>query len=114
MKGRKERLVPEGVPRYVRCYDAGDHLADMYTVVFTGVRGRHSYVGMSAHPFHPQGVCSHGENQLDRAIDTFRGWPPAMGRKCHLGKRIPYVELPPDCKKLVMSDYEELWRLGKE
>jgi len=39
------------------------------------------------------------------------GFAPAMGRKNHLGKRIPFSELPPDCQRLVMQDYREIWNL---
>ena len=30
---RKENLLPQGTPRYVRCYDNGGETADRYTVV---------------------------------------------------------------------------------
>jgi hypothetical protein len=69
----------------------------------------HHYVGMSSAPFWPQGICQHG-SKLGKAIDVDQyGWPPAMGRKCHLGKRIKYENLPGDCKKVVMQDYKEIW-----
>ncbi len=34
---RKASLVPNGIPRYVRCYDNGGESFDRYTVVFTGL-----------------------------------------------------------------------------
>jgi len=68
------------------------------------------YVGMSALPFHPQGVGMHGEYK--RQIDVNKwGYAPAMGRKNHLGKRIPFTQLPPDCQRLVLSDYRNIWGL---
>ena len=116
-KKRRESLLPGGVPRYVRCYDNGGETADRYTVVFSG---RHTsaridrvfpYVGMSTCPFHPQGFGQHGETR-DKPCDVDRwGFPAAMGRKGHLGRRIPFAELPEDCRKLVMQDYLELWDL---
>jgi hypothetical protein len=101
---RLYRLMPSGVPRYVRCYDNGGETADRYTVVYTGrYRGRGGcfYLGMNAAPFHPQGIGQHGES--DRPIDR-----PSYG---HLGKRIAFEELPPDCQKAVLQDYRELWDL---
>jgi hypothetical protein len=101
---RAERLLPNGEPRYVHCYDNGGETIDRYTVVFTG-RYRHAtggsflYVAMNASPFHPQGFGQHGES--DRQIDY-----PRYG---HLGKKIKFAELPDDCRKLVLSDYRELW-----
>jgi hypothetical protein len=116
-KKRIESLLPGGVPRYVRCYDNGGKTVDRYTVVFAG---RHAaariyrvfpYLGMSSQPFHPQGFGQHGETR-DKPCDVDRwGFPPAMGRTGHLGKRIPFADLPDDCRKLVMGDYLELWDL---
>ena len=118
-KKRLESLLPGGVPRYIRCYDNGGETAGRYTVVFSG---RHTaaridrvfpYVGMSSHPFRPQGYGQHGETR-DKPCDVDRwGFPPAMGRTGHLGKRIPFADLPDDCRKLVMGDYQELWDLKR-
>ena len=116
--------MPNGIPKYIRAYDSGpDGSADRYTVVYTGkyrtlgtkrgearTLGNFQYVGMSALPFHPQGVGQHGESP--QQIDVNKsGFAPAMGRKNHLGKRIPFVELPPDCQTLVLRDYRNIWGL---
>lgn len=103
MSSRTDRLLPGGVPRYVRCYDSGGE-GDRYTVVFTG-RYRHQtdgdyvYIGMNAAPFHPQGIGMHGSAR--RPIDT-----PTYG---HLGKRIKFDTLPPDCQRLALRTYRDLW-----
>jgi len=109
-KERAERLVPNGVPRYIRCYDNGGADAkngsfDRYTVVFTGrythkTNGAFWYVGMSGNPFHPQGFGQHGETN-HQPCDR-----PSYG---HLGKKIKFEDLPKDCQKLVMDDYLYLW-----
>ena len=123
---RKESLLPNGIPKYVRCYDDGGidkgGYCDRYTVIYSGnynnigksIRGwknpSYHYMGMSSQPFQPQGCWWHGED--DKIIDLDKwGWAPAMGRKNHLGKRIPFSELPPDCQKLVLSDYIDIWNL---
>lgn len=109
-KVRVERLMPGGIPRHIRCYDNGGE-TDRYTVVFTNVgrfcpelRGGALYLGMSTHPFHPQGFGQHGESrdQIDRP------------KYAHLGKKIRYVDLPPDCRKLVRTDYVAYWELPTE
>lgn len=115
---RIARLLPNGNPRWVRIYDNGETF-DRYTVLYTGrythkTRGEHCGVGMSAHPFHPQGFGQHFgfPYQCDTIAKNGRAgynWPPAIGRKCHLGKRIPFSQLPPDCKRLVLQDYCEMW-----
>jgi hypothetical protein len=109
MNDRMKQLLPGGVPKYVRCYDNGGETADRYTVVYTGRyrkdlrRDEFQYVGMSAEPFHPQGVGMHGSSpeQIDRP------------RSSHLGRRISFEKLPEDCRRLVLADYRDLWSLSK-
>lgn len=133
-QAREAKLLPAGTPRWVRVYDNGgpdaeDGSIDRYTVVFTGKyrtiglkRGErpqcgYLYVGMSGAPFHPQGFCQHGETswQPCDTIKTRDGgewtWPPAIGRRCHLGKRIRFEDLPADCQRATLQDYRELWNL---
>lgn len=111
------RLMPAGVPRYVRCYDNGGETADRYTVCFTGraasADGDYPYLAMDSSPFHPQGFGQHGSTN-DRPADVRPGaWGGvALGRKCHLGRRIAFADLPADCRRLVLSDYREIWRLN--
>lgn len=111
---RLKSLLPGGVPRYLRVYDNGGESCDRYTAVFTGKAGgacAFPYLAMNAAPFHPQGFGQHGESG-DRPCDADKwGFPPAMGRKNHLGRRIPFAALPEDCRKLVLRDYCELWGL---
>jgi hypothetical protein len=102
----------------VRCYDNGGESADRYTVCFTGNAGTirddsgrrwSQYRGMSAHPRDPQGFGQWGENCGPHLDVNASGFAPAIGRKCHLGTRIPFASLPPDCRRLVLDDYVELW-----
>lgn len=106
---RKNRLMPNNTPRWIRCYDNGGKTWDRYTVVYTKKHwyddGRvysFGYVGMSSNPFAPQGFGQHGESNF-QPIDR-----PSYG---HLGKKITFAELPEDCQKLVREDYMELWNL---
>ncbi len=118
---RMNSLMPNGVPKYIRIYD-NEESADRYTVVFTGnynqvgvKKGQihtkyYMYVGMSASPYHPQGFCLHMETE--HIIDAGKGgFAPKVGGKNHLGKRITFESLPEDCKKVVFSDYQDLWEL---
>lgn len=119
---RYERLMPNGIPRWVRVYDNGGRSFDRYTVVFTGKRAamrapgrapQFPYLGMSEHPFHPQGFGQHGHSDWKPCDVTGSSWGgAAMGRSNHLGKRIPFSALPPDCQRLVLSDYREIWGLA--
>lgn len=110
---RLNNLLPNGMPKYVRVYDDGSSI-DRYTVVFTGRyrgKGNFMYLAMNAAPFHPQGFGQHGES--GRQIDVNKsGFAPAMGRKNHLGRRIPFSVLPDDCRQLVLKDYREIWSLN--
>lgn len=110
---RINRLMPDGKPRYVRCYDNGGRSMDRYTVVYTGrykqigvPAGQYKknsryfeYIGMSAHPF--QGFGQHGEHT--QPIDR-----PSYS---HLGKKISFDELPEDCKQCVLQDYKDNWNI---
>ncbi len=111
-KRQQERLAsifPNGVPKKIRCYDNGGKTADRYTVVFTGNyranTGRQQwYLGLSGAPFHPQGICQHGES--DNSIDT-----PSYA---HLGKKVKYETLPEDVKKAIIETYLYLWSFTDE
>jgi len=102
---RAERLLPQGKPRYIRCYDNGGATIDRYTVVFTGRyrgrRGQFVHVGMDHKPYDPQGFCQHGFNwaQIDR---------PTYG---HIGRKIAFGDLPAKCQSVVLSDYLSIWGL---
>lgn len=107
---RVAKLLPNGRPRWIRCYDNGGKTFDRYTVVFTGRQGGgRSGRGMSAHPTHPQGFgqwFDYDRAQLGRgqhAVDR-----PAYA---HLGKRITFEDLPEDCRALILRDYREMWNL---
>jgi hypothetical protein len=76
----------------IACYDDGKS-GDRYTVVYLdepdGRKLRcYAAVGMSAAPFHPQGIGQHCMATVGR----------------HLGKRIKFVDLPEDCRRLVNRD----------
>ena len=77
-----------GIP--VRCWDAGKKWADRYTVLYTkhGNKGLSNGRGMSSNPFSPNGCGMY--------IEAYAG--------THLGKRIPFSELPEKCKKAVEMD----------
>lgn len=125
---RVARLAPGGVPRWVRCYDNGGRDApdgegslDRYTVVFTGraapdrapgIATQYPYLAMNAAPFHPQGIGQHGhtDNQPADTLGRKGAWGGvAIGRRCHLGVRIRFEDLPPDCQRCVWSDYAAIW-----
>ena len=103
---RKENLIPNGIPKWIRCYDNGGKTADRYTVIYThahsfGMQGRTVGVGMSADPYHPQGFGQH----FDFSCGVDRP-------KCkHLGRKIKFQDLPGDCQKLVLNDYKEMWNI---
>jgi len=75
----------------VRIYDNGGKTFDRFTAVFMKDEergGLYGAVGMSEHPFHPQGYGMH--------CSAVPGQ--------HLGRRIRFQELPEDCQKLIAQD----------
>ena len=113
-KERIGRIMPKGIPRYIRCYDNEGETLDQYIVIFTGRwAGKQprlsQHLSMSKYPYHPLGFGQHGDSD-DGPIDALDGrWPPAVGRKNHLGTRIEFKDLPPDCRKLVLNNYKYYW-----
>jgi hypothetical protein len=95
--------MPGGVPKWVRCYDNGGETFDRYTIVYIKKRvdGQFLYVGASEYPFDPQGFGQHGESF----------WPIDRPTYGHLGKKIPFTDLPPDVQRLVVSDYKAIWEI---
>lgn len=78
---------------HVKIYDNGGKSFDRYTAVymqFPEGRGLYAARGMSERPYHPQG---------------FGQYCTAMPGR-HLGRRIAFDALPPDCQRLVLSDLE--------
>lgn len=76
----------------IKCYDSGPAYFDRYTVVWQeAADGEYSYVGMSENPFHPLGFGQYGSTREK-----------PKGR--HLGRLIPFSELPVDCQTLINRD----------
>lgn len=94
------------VDRYTVCYPAyrlkpiariiGDDAPDKSNSVWEASGWVCTYLVMSSAPFHPQGVCQHGEHW--KAIDR-------PSHK-HLGKRITFDQLPEDCQTSVLQDLQ--------
>ncbi len=89
-------ITPEQL-KNLRIYDNGGTSMDRYTSVYMnepveGKRNTFNACGMSDAPFSPQGVGLH--------------CTAVPGR--HLGKRIKFEDLPPDCQKAVYNDVNNL------
>lgn len=102
---RARFLKPNGSPKYIHAYDNGGETADRYTVTFTQRRdGTHPSLCMSTYPYYPQGVHSFDSNAA----------PIDYPRYSHLGKRIRFEDLPEQCRRTVLTNYEYLWDLTSD
>lgn len=96
---RARKDYPDGV---VAIYDSGGKTADRYMVVFDPVECSHwpgmvyPNLTMSGVPYHPQGVCMHGETA---------GWRPTGGWGTDQ-KVIAFEDLPADCQRAVRQDLD--------
>lgn len=95
-KRSSKRWLENAPAPVLACYDNGGASIDRYTVLYgapiwTPDYGRDvPYVAMNAAPFHPQGFGQHGEM-------------PSWNRAA-LGKKIRFLDLPANCRKLVEQD----------
>ena len=120
-------LVSKGVRinDRVRIYVGGTDLND-YSVLFTG-RYRHLTENkfVLLHMFDdlngPRSMHTDREEDyhlmvFDHQCDTLgdggvpiRWGGVSMGRRCHLGKRIPFEKLPRHCQEKVLAEYDKIW-----
>lgn len=110
-EAKVERLLPEGKPRYVRCYDAGPSRLDRYTVVFTGnytmrTDGQRVFLQMSSEPYSMFGYSQTGGVPAPQYLDR--------PKYSHLGKYIDFDEMPPECQDATIEDYVRIWGLDVE
>jgi hypothetical protein len=86
----------------IAVYDSGPHDFDRYTVYYLDEvnprTGGTALIGMSEHPFHPQGFGQHGEGKPGP----------------HNGSRIELKDLPIDCQKLVEQELQLLEYISPE
>lgn len=92
----KNTILVDGKRKTCRIFDAGDAVADRYTIAFRGYRYQghgmvYPYLASGPWPFHPLGFGMHCES-----LEFLTGK--------HLGKRIPFDALPEDVKKFVMQN----------
>ena len=76
----------------IRCYDNGGRSADRYTVIYMDAPehrpGTFGARGMDDRPFHPQGFGMYCDAMPGR----------------HIGRRVLFSTLPPDCQRAVLQD----------
>lgn len=85
------------INKSIRIYDNGGKTFDRFTAVWInrpystnkGDKLREC-LGMSERPFSPLGFCMYGGAMLGR----------------HLGKKITFEQLPDDCQKAIINDFE--------
>jgi len=97
---RKERLMPNGNPRYLKCFDKEGPI-DRYTIVYTGrYKGRPlgiaEYLAMSETP---KSFCQHGE------------MPSKNVTVAALGKKVNFESLPQICQDFVINEYCGIWKI---
>ena len=94
----QDKIYEKDLELNIECYDNEDQTFDRYTVIFFDqpeAAGLWSCLGMSADPFSPQGFGQHS----------------SAARGPHLGKRIRFVDLPDDCQRAVMLEFEDLSKM---
>ena len=81
----------------IKIYDAGNTVADRYTIIFVNRKTRGllcEALASSTNPFHPQGVGHHIECA-----------PPDRYNRCHLGRRLTLDDLPEPVQQFVKDNF---------
>ena len=81
----------------IKIYDAGNTVADRYTIIFVNRKTRgplREVLASSANPFRPQGFGQH----IERA-------PPDRYNRYHLGKRLTLDDLPEQVQQFVKDNF---------
>lgn len=106
-QARIESLLPNGKPKHLRLYLLDTEKMFGYTAIFSGNwKGRplgHTYcVNFNSRPNHPQyGVYMRDMIQGD--IDR--------PRYSHLGKKVSFDDLNPECQEAILAEYKDIWSL---
>ena len=92
----KNTITVDGKRLTCRIFDAGDSVADRYTIAFKGFRisnyvMNYPYLASSENPYHPGGVGLHCES---RKFLTGK----------HLGKRVAFDALPPMVQRFILEN----------
>lgn len=86
--------APAPAIRLTGLYDNGGETMDRYTALFEHVEsGYRWYLGMSEHPFHPQGFGQHGEGDVSGTIE--RDTPIAL------------TDAPPDVQRCIQQELDQ-------
>lgn len=115
---RLARLVPNGEPRWVRCYAS----ADRYVVVFTSKGGHRDRTRKGAlgqalrHAEFMTYTEWRGQGQVGWSlgdIPFFGDWPPKMGKEGPrgIGVRVKWSDLPFSTRAAAEKVYFEIWDL---
>ena len=89
--------MPTLDPNKIKIYDAGNTVADRYTIIFVNRKTRgplREALASSANPFHPQGFGQHIECA-----------PPDRYNRYHLGKRLTLDDLPEQVRQFVKDNF---------
>ena len=90
-------------PKYIRIYDNNGETNDRFTIVFgkKRINGEFIYLGLNEYPYHPMGFAQHGfsKEPIDR---------PAYS---HLGKKIKWNDLNIDCRRIILIEYNDIWKV---
>lgn len=102
------------IPIQIRVYDNQGASLDRFTVVYPTPGPWQHYASMGATPEEAFGTLSHDVHRYPidemKADGSRNGGPPDFGKRHPwLGKRIRFNDLPFQCQKVVLRDYQEIW-----
>jgi len=112
---REERLMPNDVPRYIRCYHLSHKSEDYYTIVFTRMgrtgSNRYSHKGKGYPYFSAIGsngkiIATNEAEHPTRPVDK-----DPQGLQFHTYKKVDFSDLPAKVRQHVRDIYIRLWKI---
>lgn len=109
---RKERLMPNDVPKYVRCYKypKTGGVRTNFIVVFTRMgrtgTNRHKYQG-KGHPYLVAKQEKNGRYDEAEIIESTFPWYPMS-----FDQKVSFADLPTNVQILTKLIYSKLWKIG--
>ena len=108
---RRERLIPNGVPRHIKCYDFDQNTIVVFTRMGRAGTNRYKHQGKG----YPYMVIDKDHNGRYIKTEMFEAANPKLRHDIVTklpSKKITFEDLPINIQSAIREQYCKLWRIG--